>query len=170
MFVNEYETVPFNAIIYLTGECNYGGRVTDDWDRRCLLTILADFYNPEVLQQPRYRYSASDLYYSPPFGSMISYIQFIKVSASTHFSRQLQPSALAEIFARGKSHPFFSLPISSIPLHFPLFLSPLFPCCLQPALSSPLLGGPSNPAVGLGSAVGSSSGVWGRAPAADVFR
>jgi len=79
MFVNEYETVPFNAIIYLTGECNYGGRVTDDWDRRCLLTILADFYNPDVLQQPRYRYSSSDLYYSPPFGSITSYIQFIKV-------------------------------------------------------------------------------------------
>ena len=79
MFVNEYEAVPFNAIIYLTGECNYGGRVTDDWDRRCLLTILADFYNPEVLQQQRYRFSSSDLYYSPPFGSITSYIQFIKV-------------------------------------------------------------------------------------------
>ena len=79
MFVNEYETVPFNAIIYLTGECNYGGRVTDDWDRRCLLTILADFYNADVLQQSRYRYSSSDLYYSPPFGSITSYIQFIKV-------------------------------------------------------------------------------------------
>jgi len=80
MFVNEYEQVPFNAITYLTGECNYGGRVTDDWDRRCLMTILADFYNPEIIEQPRYRFSSSDLYYAPPFGSMISYIQFIKVS------------------------------------------------------------------------------------------
>jgi len=80
MFVNEYDTVPFNAILYLTGECNYGGRVTDDWDRRCLLTILADFYNPEVLQQHRYRYSSSDIYYTPGFGATISYyIQFIKV-------------------------------------------------------------------------------------------
>ena len=79
MFVNEYETVPYDAISYLTGECNYGGRVTDDWDRRCLMTILADFYNPNIISDPKFKFSPSGTYYSPPKSDYESYVEFIKV-------------------------------------------------------------------------------------------
>ncbi|KAM9098063.1 dynein heavy chain 12, axonemal isoform X1 [Sarcophilus harrisii] len=78
LFVNEYESVPFEAITYLTGECNYGGRVTDDWDRRLLLTILADFYNREIIENPHYMFSPSGNYYAPPRSNYDDYIEFIK--------------------------------------------------------------------------------------------
>ncbi|KAF4078180.1 hypothetical protein AMELA_G00196410 [Ameiurus melas] len=78
LFVNEYEEVPFEAITYLTGECNYGGRVTDDWDRRLLLTILADFYNKDIIKNPRYNFSPSGKYYAPPKSIYEDYVEFIK--------------------------------------------------------------------------------------------
>jgi len=79
MFINEYDEVPYDAITYLTGECNYGGRVTDDWDRRCLLTILADFYTPRIVDDVKYKFSLSGIYHAPSKGTYDDYIDFIKV-------------------------------------------------------------------------------------------
>uniref|UniRef100_A0A8C4NS28 Dynein, axonemal, heavy chain 1 n=1 Tax=Dicentrarchus labrax TaxID=13489 RepID=A0A8C4NS28_DICLA len=49
MFLDEYQDTPYKVLKYTAGEINYGGRVTDDWDRRCLLNVLEDFYCPAVL-------------------------------------------------------------------------------------------------------------------------
>ncbi|XP_015437708.1 PREDICTED: dynein heavy chain 7, axonemal-like [Dufourea novaeangliae] len=57
LYVHDYTEIPFKAIVYLTGECNYGGRVTDDRDRRCLNTILQDFYNETVITDPNYSFA-----------------------------------------------------------------------------------------------------------------
>ncbi|XP_055985527.1 dynein axonemal heavy chain 12 [Sorex fumeus] len=78
LFINEYNKIPFEAISYLTGECNYGGRVTDDWDRRLLLTMLADFYNPQIIENPHYKFSPSGNYFAPPQNTYDEYIEFIK--------------------------------------------------------------------------------------------
>lgn len=79
LFVNEYDELPLEAITYLTGECNYGGRVTDDWDRRLLLTILADFYNKDIIERSNYPLSPSGEYLTPPKSSYENYILFIEV-------------------------------------------------------------------------------------------
>lgn len=54
IFVTDYEQVPYQALQYLVGECHYGGRVTDDWDRRTLSTLLDDFCNPKLVEDPEY--------------------------------------------------------------------------------------------------------------------
>jgi len=88
-YLNEYTEVPFEAITYLTGECNYGGRVTDDWDRRTLNTILADFCNPQMLTQRKYKFSPSGTYYVPEGVVYEEVIEFIG---------KLPPSQKPEIF------------------------------------------------------------------------
>mmetsp|Transcript_9380 Transcript_9380/g.8867 ORF Transcript_9380/g.8867 Transcript_9380/m.8867 type:complete len:105 (-) Transcript_9380:1188-1502(-) len=41
LFVNTYpDKIPFEALNYLTAECNHGGRVTDDKDRTNINTII----------------------------------------------------------------------------------------------------------------------------------
>jgi dynein heavy chain len=44
MFVKKFDEMPWNALVYITGHVNYGGRVTDDQDRRCLMCILETYY------------------------------------------------------------------------------------------------------------------------------
>ncbi len=51
----------------MTGQINYGGRVTDDWDRRCLMSILGIYMNDSILKS-LYRFSGSGVYFSPPPG------------------------------------------------------------------------------------------------------
>ena len=52
--------------------------VTDDWDRRCLGTVLVDFYNPQVAEIPKHKLSPSGVYYVPPKGTYEEYVEFIK--------------------------------------------------------------------------------------------
>ncbi len=63
--LNEYEEIPFKALTYLTGECYYGGKVTDDWDRKVLRSLLNDFYNLNVIYSEYYRFSSVESYYIP---------------------------------------------------------------------------------------------------------
>jgi len=90
MFINEFDEVPYDALTYLTGECNYGGRVTDDWDRRTLNTILGDFLNANVVSTTKYKFSPSGVYHIP--ANKYSYEDFVE------FIKKLPSDQKPEVF------------------------------------------------------------------------
>jgi len=46
-------------------------------DRRCITTLITDFYCPEILKDD-YRFSPSETYYAPPHGDLSSYVEYIR--------------------------------------------------------------------------------------------
>ena len=62
---------------------NYGGRITDDKDLRTSDIIIADFFNPKILQD-RFKFSPSGLYFSftpnldSPHQSYLDYIEVLR--------------------------------------------------------------------------------------------
>uniref|UniRef100_A0A1I8HSD8 Dynein axonemal heavy chain 7 n=1 Tax=Macrostomum lignano TaxID=282301 RepID=A0A1I8HSD8_9PLAT len=78
MFLDQYDEVQFDALRYLTGECNYGGRVTEEWDRRTLNTILDKFYCQDIISRDDYAFDETGLYYAPADGEYDSYMEYIR--------------------------------------------------------------------------------------------
>jgi dynein heavy chain len=78
MFLDEYSDVPYKVLKYTAGHINIGGRVTDDWDRRCIMNVLEDYYNPNVLNDG-HSYSESGIFYQLAGDSdHAAYMQYIK--------------------------------------------------------------------------------------------
>lgn len=79
VYLDEYPITPWEALKYLIAGICYGGHVTDDWDRRLLMTYVQQFFNDEVLTVANYRLSSLPTYYIPRSGSFESYRDFITV-------------------------------------------------------------------------------------------
>lgn len=62
----------------MVAEANYGGRVTDPQDRRCIKLILSDFYCPEMISEENHKLSENGSYFVPSDGDKADYIQFIE--------------------------------------------------------------------------------------------
>ncbi|CAE7357297.1 DNAH6 [Symbiodinium natans] len=56
--------IPWDTLLFVIGHINYGGRVTDDNDRKCLLAILEKYVTPKILE-PGYAFSESGTYRCP---------------------------------------------------------------------------------------------------------
>ncbi|KAF5270064.1 hypothetical protein FQA39_LY08476 [Lamprigera yunnana] len=79
MFLLEYSEIPFKVLVYTAGHINYGGRVTDDWDRRCLMNILEQYYQQDVVDE-FYVFDESGLYHQlSPESTLLHYLNYIKL-------------------------------------------------------------------------------------------
>lgn len=76
LFLDSQDEIPWDALLFITGHINYGGRVTDDNDRRCLLTCLEKYCQPDALKD-MYKYSPSGIYFAPPDGKIEAYREYI---------------------------------------------------------------------------------------------
>ncbi|XP_016786963.1 dynein axonemal heavy chain 2 isoform X2 [Pan troglodytes] len=79
LYLDEYEETPWDALKYLIAGINYGGHVTDDWDRRLLTTYINDYFCDQSLSTPFYRLSALETYFIPKDGSLASYKEYISL-------------------------------------------------------------------------------------------
>ncbi|KAG2439747.1 hypothetical protein HYH02_010624 [Chlamydomonas schloesseri] len=64
-YLDKYEVIPFKVLRFLFTEINYGGRVTDDKDRRLINNLIYTFCGPSVLE-PGCAFSPSGTYATPP--------------------------------------------------------------------------------------------------------
>lgn len=83
------KNIPWDAIRYLIAEVSYGGRVTDDRDRRLLMVYAEECFNPKIIEELKYKlientqiyYIPDDTNYKPPQENpnpAVFYIKFIK--------------------------------------------------------------------------------------------
>ena len=72
---------PLKTLVYLVGECNYGGRVTDGHDRRTLMSILTDErggpFHANIMRDD-YVFSPSGVFRAPALESREEVLEYFK--------------------------------------------------------------------------------------------
>ena len=77
---NNEDTLPWNTLRYLIGEAMYGGRVTDDFDRRVLMTYLNEYMGDFLFDknQPFYFSRSSFDYIVPVCENYDGYVKYLE--------------------------------------------------------------------------------------------
>jgi dynein heavy chain len=96
-YLDEYEETPFDALKFLISEANYGGRVTDEIDRRVLAAYLNQFYCPAILLTPNFELCSLSVYHVPDDGTLQSHREFIKTLPATDRPEAFGQHANADI-------------------------------------------------------------------------
>ncbi|WIA13292.1 hypothetical protein OEZ85_006876 [Tetradesmus obliquus] len=82
-YLDSYVDTPWEALKYLIAEANYGGRVTDELDRRVLNSYLQRFYCEDALEVVNFKLSPLPSYFIPEPGSLASFKDYIATLPAT---------------------------------------------------------------------------------------
>ena len=72
VMMGKYDQVPYKVMQNLICHINYGGRITDDWDRRMVMTLLLGVFN-EGIEEDGFPLAPGEAYGSPPAGNIQAY-------------------------------------------------------------------------------------------------
>ena len=78
-YLDQYQETPWEALRYLIAGINYGGHVTDDWDRRLLMTYINGYFTENVISEAFYKLSSLPYYYVPRDGSLSAYRELVSM-------------------------------------------------------------------------------------------
>ncbi|XP_076166258.1 dynein axonemal heavy chain 7 [Ptiloglossa arizonensis] len=56
--INNTDYVPFDSLLYFIGQCNYGGKIMDDFDNRSLKYLLNEYCNLNIIKDQHYTCSS----------------------------------------------------------------------------------------------------------------
>ena len=82
-YLDSYVDTPWEALKYLIAEANYGGRVTDELDRRVLRSYLDQFYCEDALSIVNYKLSPLPMYFIPENGTLQSFKDYVATLPTT---------------------------------------------------------------------------------------
>ncbi len=75
--INKYKETPWKVINYLGATINYGGRVTQNLDKRLCENILINYMQPKAIED-NYKYSKSGVYKVLKAGKHADYVNYIQ--------------------------------------------------------------------------------------------
>jgi len=76
-YLDEYKETPWDALRYLIAEVNYGGRVTDELDRRVLRAYFDAFFCQDAIETPNYALSSLQQYCIPDSTTLHGFREYI---------------------------------------------------------------------------------------------
>ncbi|KFG51661.1 putative dynein heavy chain [Toxoplasma gondii p89] len=77
-FVGAFDQIPWKTLKYLAAETNYGGRITDPWDRRLINYLIDDIYCPEILEEGFCLSASEGIEVPPATFTLEEYLDFIR--------------------------------------------------------------------------------------------